>query len=153
MLSMFSIAAARSVPIAKADGSLNVRSVALPAPAGVGVVGTFGGAVDDVCTGAAGGAGVWATAAGAGVDGAATELEDVAGAGLGYSKVRTVKWRGLEPFYTFDTMHTMKPFSSMLYDSTVLSSCKILPVQNLGQNMAHFERFAQACAAATYRSK
>jgi hypothetical protein len=29
---------------------------------------------------------------------------------------------------TLETMHTMKPFSSMLYDSTVFASCKILPV-------------------------
>lgn len=28
---------------------------------------------------------------------------------------------------TLDTMHTMKPFSSILYDSIVLSSCRILP--------------------------
>jgi hypothetical protein len=88
MLSMFSIAAARSLPIANADGSLNVRSVAAPAPAGVGVAGTSTGAADEVCTGAAGGAGVWGTAAGAGVDGGAAALEDPAGAGLGYSRVR-----------------------------------------------------------------
>jgi len=29
---------------------------------------------------------------------------------------------------TLDTMHTMKPFSSMLYDSTVFASCRILPI-------------------------
>lgn len=29
---------------------------------------------------------------------------------------------------TFDIMQTMKPFSSMLYDSTVFASCKILPI-------------------------
>jgi hypothetical protein len=28
---------------------------------------------------------------------------------------------------TLETMQTMKPFSSILYDSTVLSSCRILP--------------------------
>lgn len=28
---------------------------------------------------------------------------------------------------TLETMHTMKPFSSMLYDSTVFASCRILP--------------------------
>ena len=54
-------------------------------------------------TGAAGGAGVEATLAG--VDGSA-----VLGAGLGLV-----------------VMHTMKPFSSILYDSIVLSSCRILP--------------------------
>lgn len=29
---------------------------------------------------------------------------------------------------TLETMHTIKPFSSMLYDSMVLSSWRILPV-------------------------
>lgn len=29
--------------------------------------------------------------------------------------------------HTLDTMHTMKPFSSILYDATVLPSCRILP--------------------------
>jgi hypothetical protein len=29
---------------------------------------------------------------------------------------------------TLETMHTMKPFSSMLYDSTVFASWRILPV-------------------------
>lgn len=29
--------------------------------------------------------------------------------------------------HTFCVMQTMKPFSSILYDSTVLSSCRILP--------------------------
>jgi len=28
---------------------------------------------------------------------------------------------------TLEVMQTMKPFSSILYDSTVLSSCRILP--------------------------
>lgn len=30
---------------------------------------------------------------------------------------------------TLETMHTMKPFSSILYDSIVLASCKIFPGQ------------------------
>jgi hypothetical protein len=29
--------------------------------------------------------------------------------------------------FGFDTITTMKPFSSILYDSTVCASCKILP--------------------------
>lgn len=33
---------------------------------------------------------------------------------------------------TFETMHTMKPFSSMLYDSTVFVSARILPGQRHG---------------------
>jgi hypothetical protein len=36
------------------------------------------------------------------------------------------RWRAA--VRTLDTMHTMKPFSSMLYDSTVFASCRILPV-------------------------
>ena len=32
---------------------------------------------------------------------------------------------------TFDIMQTMKPFSSILYDSTVFASCKILPIQGV----------------------
>lgn len=58
MLSMFSIAAARSLPIVSADGSLKVRSVAVPAPAGDGVAGAFVVAVDAAAgAGAAGAAG------------------------------------------------------------------------------------------------
>jgi uncharacterized protein YjfI (DUF2170 family) len=34
-------------------------------------------------------------------------------------------------YFTLDTMHTIKPFSSILYDSTVLASCKILPLKNV----------------------
>lgn len=62
----------------------------------------------DEGAGAAGATGVWA-AAGAGVEGAAL-LDDAAAA------------------FGLETMQTMKPFSSMLYDSTVLASCRILPV-------------------------
>jgi hypothetical protein len=58
MLSIFSIAAARSLPIVRADGSLKVRSGAVPAPAGVGVAGIAAGAFDVAGAGAAGGAGV-----------------------------------------------------------------------------------------------
>jgi hypothetical protein len=57
----------------------------------------------------AGAEGVWA-GTGAGVEGAAL-LDDAAGVAFG-----------------LETMQTMKPFSSMLYDSTVLASWRILPV-------------------------
>jgi hypothetical protein len=69
------------------------------------VVGTFCGAVELDGAGAAGAAGV-CTATGAGVEGVGL-LDD--------------------PGFGFETMHTTKPFSSILYDSTVLESCKILP--------------------------
>ena len=108
---MFAIAAARWSPIARADGSLKlVDSVvgAVDAGAGDGVAGGFVAAVVVGCTGATGAAGadgvdeVWA-----GVDGGSA-------AGFGAA-------------FGFDVMQTMKPFSSILYDSMVLSSCKILP--------------------------
>ena len=104
MLSMFAMAASRSPPIVRAEGSLK-RSPDAWAGAGDGVAGAF--CVLDEGAGAAGATGVWA-AAGAGVEGAAL-LVDAAAFGL-------------------ETMQTMKPFSSMLYDSTVLASCRILPV-------------------------
>ena len=81
-------------------------AAAVDAGTGVGVAGGFEVVVDVVdCTGAGGGTdGVdtgWA-----GVEGGSTGF----GAGFG-----------------LDVMHTMKPFSSILYDSIVLSSCRILP--------------------------
>lgn len=110
---MFDIACARSLPKASAEGSLNrAGSVDAWVGAGVGVPGAAG--VDEEtgagAAGAAGAAGVWA-GGGAGVEGAAW-LDDPAGGALG-----------------FDTMHTTNPFSSMLYDSTVLPSCKIFPTR------------------------
>jgi hypothetical protein len=104
MLSILAMAASRSPPIVRAEGSLK-RSPDAWAGAGEGVAGAF--CVLDEGAGAAGAAGVWA-AAGAGVEGA-TLLDDAAAFGL-------------------ETMQTMKPFSSMLYDSTVLASCRILPI-------------------------
>lgn len=90
------------------------------AGAGDGVAGACWAEVDvdvdvDDAMGAAGAAGVWATT-GAGVEGAA--LLDEAADGLG-----------------LETMQTMKPFSSMLYDSTVLASCRILPVTSTSAKM------------------
>jgi hypothetical protein len=89
MPSILAIASERALPIVRADGSLNVRSVAVPEPAGVGVAGIAVGTFDVAGAGAAGGAGVWAIA-GAGVDGAAAVLEEDAGAGLGYVLVSLV---------------------------------------------------------------
>jgi hypothetical protein len=89
---MFSIAAARSLPMANADGSLNVRScVATPAPAGDGVAGGFAGTVEKAGAGAGGAAGVCA-GAGTGVEGAAL-LDEPAGAGFGCSNVSILKWQ------------------------------------------------------------
>ena len=81
-------------------------AAAVDAGTGVGVAGGFEVVVDVVdCTGAGGGAEGVDTGC-AGVDGGSTGF----GAGFG-----------------LDVMHTMKPFSSILYDSIVLSSCRILP--------------------------
>jgi hypothetical protein len=107
MLSMLAMAASRSPPIVRAEGSLK-RSPEAWAGAGEGVAGAV--CVFDEGAGAAGAEGVWA-AAGAGVEGAA--LLDDAAAALG-----------------LETMQTMKPFSSMLYDSTVFASCRILPISS-----------------------
>jgi hypothetical protein len=79
MLSMLAMAASRSLPIVRAEGSLKLGPDACVAGAGDGVAGAFCVEPDE-CAGAAGGAGVWA-AAGAGVEGAA--LLDEAGAGFG----------------------------------------------------------------------
>jgi len=108
MLSMLAIAAALSLPRVSAEGSLKrVLSVEVEAGAGEGVAGGSAGAEDAAGAGAEGVAGVCA-AGGAGVETAV--LLDDAAAGLG-----------------FEIMQTTNPFSSMLYDSTVFSSCRILP--------------------------
>jgi hypothetical protein len=41
--------------------------------------------------------------------------------------VSTRAWMSCGAVRTLETMHTMKPFSSMLYDSTVFASWRILP--------------------------
>jgi hypothetical protein len=87
MLSMFSIAAARSVPIVNDDGSLKLRSVAAAAGAGDGVAGGFAEGTN-AGAGAAGAEGVWAGSR-AGVDGAAL-LDEAPGAALGWREL--VKW-------------------------------------------------------------
>lgn len=46
-----------------------------------------------------------------------------------YKSAMLIEGRGV--IVTFDTMQTMKPFSSILYDSTVLSSWRILPAVRL----------------------
>lgn len=77
------------------------------APAGDGVAGGFDVVVDaGLGCGAAGGAGVDVDAEG--VEGAAA-LAGPAGS------------------FRLETMHTINPFSSILYDSTVLVSTKIFP--------------------------
>lgn len=95
--------------------------------------------------GVAGTAGAEGAADGAGADGAAgveaAALEGVEGACEGVAAdegaLGCIRWYGQmqcsESFngeagvITFDTMHTMKPFSSMLYVSMVLSSWRIFP--------------------------
>lgn len=80
MLSMLAIAASRSPPMVRAEGSLNWRngSAACCAGAGEGVAGAFCVVVNEGA-GAAGATGVWAAGGGAGVEGAAL-LEDAADA-------------------------------------------------------------------------
>lgn len=118
------------LPIKSADGSLNVAPELAP-PAGEGVAGVSeAGALARV--GAEGVIGAGADGAAAGVwDEEAAEAE---GAAFGYIELsghRITHMSRLKE-HTLDTMHTMKPFSSMLYDSTVLSSCRILPVGGVG---------------------
>lgn len=82
MLSMFSIAAARSLPKVNDDGSLKDRSVAAAAAGtGEGVAGGFADAESGAGAGAAGAAGVWAGSR-AGVEGAAL-LDEAPGAAFG----------------------------------------------------------------------
>jgi hypothetical protein len=112
MLSMFAMAASRSLPMVSAEGSLKrCDSGDCRAGAGEGVAGGFCGA-DDECEGAAGAAGVCA-AAGAGVDGAALLDEGavVFGWGEGQYILYKTKQRTAR---TRETMQTTKPFSSML---------------------------------------
>ena len=132
MFSRFVTAAARSAPSVNADGSLKLPPstvvLTVVAEAGVGVDGTSVVGFE-TGAGAAGGAGVEATA-GAGVDGGGAEDEAVleeAGAVLGCVKVRFATVSVLQEIHTLVTIHTMKPFSSILYDSTVFASCRILP--------------------------
>ena len=90
MLSIFEIAASRCAPRVRDDGSLKLPSsvAAEAAGAGEGVAGGFG-VVLDAGAGAAGGAGIEA-AAGAGVEGALVDEapDELAGAGLGFLRVR-----------------------------------------------------------------
>ena len=79
ILSMLAMAASRSFPMVKAEGSLKLGPEACVAGAGEGVAGAFCEAADEGA-GAEGAAGVW-TGAGAGVEGAA--LLDVAADGFG----------------------------------------------------------------------
>ena len=135
MLSMFVMAACLWSPRASTDGSLKLAgsvpvAVAVGA-AGVGVAGGRFGAEVDAWAGAAGAEGV-CEVAGAGVDGALLD-EAAAAAGATFGWRMPSAWdilddERLRECRTFETMHTMKPFSSMLYDSTVFWSCRIFPV-------------------------
>ena len=134
MFSISAIAEARCWPIAKALGSLKlVPSVLVALNAGVGVDGAFAAPVlgTAAAAGAGGGAGV-APPAGAGVEGALAGVDDeaveAAGAVFGYRELSTVLVLLRLTNRTLLTMHTMKPFSSILYDSTVCASLRTLPV-------------------------
>lgn len=132
MLSIFAIAAAPSSPITREEGSLKCESVAAGASvlAGVGVEGR--GAVTELnCDGAAGGVDV-AVTAWVGVDGPFEEEAVVVGPALGCSTFR-LKTGRCHHNLTFVTMQTMKPFSSILYDSTVFASCRILPSRRISE--------------------
>ena len=113
-----------------ADGSLKLALSAAGADgAGEGVVGASDVVVLEAGAGAAGAKGVCAVA-GAGVVGAFEVDDEAAGAALGFDNVSVyVVVLGVWCF-TFEIMQTMKPFSSILYDSTVLASCNILPVHD-----------------------
>ena len=114
MLSMFAMAASRCAPSARAEGSLNSGAAPEDAGgAGDGVAGALGVGFAEA-TGAAGAAGVFADA-GAGVEGALEVEEEVAGAALGLNAFSIPeRKRSWSRVVTFDIMHTMKPFSSML---------------------------------------
>ena len=107
---MLAMADARWSPIARAFGSLNV---ALSADAGAVDAGAGDGVAGGLVVGVVVGAG--AGAAG-GADGVEADRAGVEGSAA-----------GLGAGFGFEVMHTMKPFSSILYDSMVLSSCRILP--------------------------
>lgn len=100
--------------MARADGSLKLEDSvvgAVDAGAGDGVAGGFAVVVVVAvagCTGATGAAGA------EGVDEVCAGVDGGSAAGFGAA-------------FGFDVMQTMKPFSSILYDSMVLSSCRILP--------------------------
>ena len=132
MLSIFAIASSRCAPRVRADGSLKLAPSADAAAAGAGAGAGDGvdGAFDVVFDMAGAGAAGVCAIAGAGVEGAFEEDEEAAGAALGWSIIRLL-FMCLDDVvsHTFDIMQTMKPFSSMLYDSTVCASCKILPIQ------------------------
>ncbi len=125
MLSILAMAASLALPRVRAEGSLKrADSLDSVVAAGDGVAG--GLVVEEVDAGA--GADGVCTTGGAGVDGAAL-LDDAAGDGFGCDRVRPSSALAIIlPSYTLDTMQTTKPFSSILYDSTVLPSCRILPV-------------------------
>jgi putative intracellular protease/amidase len=125
--SICTIAVSLCGPISKADGSLNETPPAagtVPAvPHGDGVAG--GASVEvaaELGTGAAGAEGVEeATGAFSGVAG--TGVDDADGAVVfGCDQLGSHLCNSPIVSHTFDTIHTMKPFSSMLYDSIVLES-------------------------------
>lgn len=151
MASMLAIASARCSPMA--------RALASPAPAsaaavrfGVGVAGAAAGALD-VWAGAAGAAGV-DVCAGAGVAGTAAD-EDASGAGAGLGSLGCIqsvspnqRFAPSLPTHTLFTTQTTKPFSSILYDSTVSSSLRILPV-----TLSQITRGRRAWRPVTYQSR
>jgi hypothetical protein len=127
-------------PIVNAEGSLKVGPLwapapaPAPAPAGEGVAGTAGVELTGAEAAGAGAAGVAIGALGAGVAGAWAEAEAEEAAGLGPCRQRRIRLGRREAklgiagnHHTLEGKHTRKSFSWMLYDSTVLSSWRILP--------------------------
>ena len=138
MFSRLAIASLRCGPMVRTDGSLKLAPSADAAAAGAGdgVDGAFDVVFDVAGTGASGAFTV-CVIAGAGVEGAFEADEEVAGAAFGWESIRL--WFTCSDGVacpTFDIMQTMKPFSSILYDSTVFASCKILPVRG-ARNQHH----------------
>ena len=126
MPSIPAIASSRCEPSVKAEGSLKFTpSAGVPVGAGDGVAGAFD-VVFDTGAGAAGAVCV-CSVEDVGVDGAFEEDDEAAGTALGFAKVKMSPYANNVRWSTLDVMHTMNPFSSILYDSTVFASCKILP--------------------------
>lgn len=129
MLSICAMTGSLWAPANSVEGSLKAASEegwAVPAAAGEGVAGTAGaGAVEGA--GAEGAAGV-ETGALEGVEGACEGVaaeEEALGCRRGSVGQRAEI--NCQRNHTLETMQTMNPFSSMLYVSIVLSSCRIFP--------------------------
>jgi len=109
MLSISAICAALSAPIARPEAGVEGAAT----PAGEGVAGAAVAVGMGGWDGAGGGAGVEATA-GAGVEGAFEDEAVEAGVALGCQMLENNHDTNTGSVYTFETMQTMNPFSSIL---------------------------------------